>query len=218
MDDTGHLSTPSSRRSRKRFATRQAISDAATRLFAEHGFDQVTIDEIAEAADVGRMTVFNHFRRKEDMFFDLDQEWQNDLLHALEERETGVSPSEAFRRFAHLAVEQRTPYVMFSPASQRFRDALAASEPLNARLRAIRDEAAEMLAGTLARGMGDQCPSADAHFAAHLMAAVWEASVMQGHAAFRKSQNTSVAEAVFLDLTDKGAAGLTSAMAGTPYV
>jgi AcrR family transcriptional regulator len=29
----------------------------------------VTVDDIAEAADVGRMTVFNHFQRKEDMFF-----------------------------------------------------------------------------------------------------------------------------------------------------
>jgi len=47
------------RRSRKRLATRQAISVAATRLFVERGFDQVTVDEIATAADVGRMTVFN---------------------------------------------------------------------------------------------------------------------------------------------------------------
>jgi AcrR family transcriptional regulator len=62
------------RRTRKRMATRQAISDVATRLFMERGFDRVTIDEIAEAADVGRMTVFNHFPRKEDMFFDREQE------------------------------------------------------------------------------------------------------------------------------------------------
>ena len=62
------------RRTRKRMATRQAISDVATRLFMERGFDQVTIDEIANAADVGRMTVFNHFPRKEDMFFDREEE------------------------------------------------------------------------------------------------------------------------------------------------
>lgn len=212
MNDTGRLSTPPSRRSRKRLATRQAISDAATRLFAERGFDKVTIDEIAQAADVGRMTVFNHFRRKEDMFFDLDQEWRHDLLNALEERNPGMSPADAFRRFAHWAVEQRKPYVMFSPASQRFHDALASSETLKARWRAIRDEAADMLAVTLASGIGDQCSSADAQLAAHLMAALWGASVMQGHATFRISQDTNAAEAVFLDLTDKGAAGLTTTM------
>jgi AcrR family transcriptional regulator len=65
---------PSDRRSRKRLATRQGISNAATRLFFERGFDHVTVDEIAAAADVGRMTVFNHFPRKEDMFFDRDEE------------------------------------------------------------------------------------------------------------------------------------------------
>ena len=52
------MSIPSDRRSRKRLATRQGISDAATLLFMERGFDHVTVDEIAEAADVGRMTVF----------------------------------------------------------------------------------------------------------------------------------------------------------------
>jgi AcrR family transcriptional regulator len=65
---------PLDRRTRKRLATRQAISDTATRLFFERGFDTVTIDDIAEAADVGRKTVFNHFARKEDMFFDRDED------------------------------------------------------------------------------------------------------------------------------------------------
>ncbi len=77
---------PSDRRARKRLATRQAISDAATRLFIARGFDHVTVDEIAAEADVGLMTVFNHFLRKEDMFFDRDEEGRKILHDALQQR------------------------------------------------------------------------------------------------------------------------------------
>jgi AcrR family transcriptional regulator len=132
------VSTPSGRQSRKRLATRQTISDVATRLFFERGFDHVTIDEIAEAADVGRMTVFNHFSRKEDMFFDLDQYSRDDFLAALEERKPSVSPIESLRQFAHHAIEDRKPYLQFSRESQRFIETMGASEPLKARARHTR--------------------------------------------------------------------------------
>src|SRR6201992_3730984 len=95
------MSNPADRRSRKRLATRQGISDAATLLFMERGFDHVTVDEIAEAADVGRMTVFNHFPRKEDMFFDRDEEGREILREALRQREPHVAPIEALRLLAH---------------------------------------------------------------------------------------------------------------------
>src|SRR5437773_355052 len=58
------------RRERKKAEVRQRISDAATALFLRHGFDQVSVSEIAEAADVARPTVFAHFPHKEDLFFD----------------------------------------------------------------------------------------------------------------------------------------------------
>ena len=77
------------RRTRKRLATRQSISDTATRLFLERGFDAVTIDDIAAAADVGRMTVFNHFPRKEDMFFDREEEIQTMAFEGIRKRGSG---------------------------------------------------------------------------------------------------------------------------------
>ena len=83
------MSPPLDRRTRKRLAMRQAISDTATRLFFERGFDAVTVDEIAEAADVGRMTVFNHFPRKEDLFFDLDEAGRATIREALGTAEFG---------------------------------------------------------------------------------------------------------------------------------
>jgi AcrR family transcriptional regulator len=58
------------RRERKKAQVRAHISDVATRLFAERGFDSVSVSEISEAADVARPTVFAYFPRKEDLVFD----------------------------------------------------------------------------------------------------------------------------------------------------
>src|ERR1700750_3420453 len=108
------MSTPPDRRARKRLATRQSISNAATLLFMERGFDQVTVDEIAADADVGRMTVFNHFPRKEDLFFDRYEEGRELLRATLRQRAPGIAPSEALRRLAHRLVADHSPYVDFS--------------------------------------------------------------------------------------------------------
>jgi AcrR family transcriptional regulator len=56
-------------RERKKRQTRQAIADAAMGLFAERGFDSVTVTEVARAANVSTQTVFNYFPAKEDLFF-----------------------------------------------------------------------------------------------------------------------------------------------------
>jgi AcrR family transcriptional regulator len=56
-------------RERKKRATRAAIHDAGMRLFADQGFAGTTIDQIADAADVSRATVFSYFPSKEDIVF-----------------------------------------------------------------------------------------------------------------------------------------------------
>ena len=52
-------------RERKKRQTRQYISDVATGLFMERGFDAVTVAEVADAADVSVNTVYNYFSTKE---------------------------------------------------------------------------------------------------------------------------------------------------------
>ena len=48
-------------------ATREAIRAAAVELFVRHGFDAVSVEEVADAADVGASTVYRHFPTKEDL-------------------------------------------------------------------------------------------------------------------------------------------------------
>ena len=56
-------------RERKRQQTRQALISAAMRLFADKGYDQTTVAEIAAAADVSTKTFFNHFASKDEVLF-----------------------------------------------------------------------------------------------------------------------------------------------------
>jgi AcrR family transcriptional regulator len=208
---------PSDRRSRKRLATRQGISNAATRLFFERGFDPVTVDEIAAAADVGRMTVFNHFPRKEDMFFDRDEESREILREALRQRDPRVSPIETLRLLAHRLAAEQSPFVRFTAGSQGFIETIEGSETLKARARAIRDEIAQVLTVALSECVGRKPTDPDAHLAAGLLLATWTVALIQAHRTFRQKRDTKKAQAAFLAVIDKGTIGLKAAMAGTPY-
>jgi AcrR family transcriptional regulator len=208
---------PSDRRSRKRLATRDDISEAATRLFFERGFDHVTVDEIAAAADVGRMTVFNHFPRKEDMFFDRDEEARQILREAVQQRDPGVAPIEALHRLIHRLVAEQSPYVEFSVRTQRLGETIQGSETLKARARAIGDELAHVIATALAECVGQQPNDPVAHLASGLFLTTLTVAVIQAHQSFRQTGDPEEAKAVFLALVDKGNAGLKAAMANTPY-
>lgn len=208
-----------SRQTRKRLATRQSISDAATRLFFERGFDHVTVDEIAEAADVSRMTVFNHFARKEEMFFDLDDEARQAMLNALETRGKGVSPVEALRLFVQRAVVEGHPYArVLEPESYQFMATIEVSEALKARARAIRDELSELLAEALARCVKRRKSDPAAALAASLIVATWTVALNEAHATYRQNKNVAQAKRVFSRLVDQGTRGVQAAVAGTSYI
>ena len=90
VNDNDEDSFPSSElglREQKRLATRHRIEDAATRLVDESSFDEVTIEEICEAAGISRRTFFNYFSTKESAVIGatsepLTEKQRNDFLSA----------------------------------------------------------------------------------------------------------------------------------------
>lgn len=110
----------------KRERTRQSIVDTAFRLFAERGFDGVTVAEIAAAAEVGTRTLHRYFTSKEELVFPEDDDLRADLARLLAERPEGEHP-------------ETTLAVVITPLISRFggeqlaqartRDALITSTP-----------------------------------------------------------------------------------------
>ncbi len=83
----------------KKEQTRQQIADTAWRLFADRGFDQVTVAEVAREAMVAPATVFNYFPTKEDLFFFRLEAFGSRLVEAIRARRQGEPALVAFRRF-----------------------------------------------------------------------------------------------------------------------
>lgn len=207
----------SDRRTRKRLVTRQAISDAATRLFMERGFDRVTIDEIAEAADVGRMTVFNHFPRKEDMFFDREQEAHDVAFEAIRSRSPGTSPIGALGELAHRMADQREPAFPLFADTKAFVETAQASEALKARARQMRDDFIRALAVVLAEAADRSSDDADAYLAAGLITSAWSTAFVRSHAKMSETGDLEAAKGTFLALVDRGVRGTHAALSDTPY-
>jgi len=75
------------------------IAQAARRLFSTHGFDAVTVADVAREADVSRKTVFNYFPTKEDLFYSGLELFEERLLDVVRSRTSGESIVAAFARF-----------------------------------------------------------------------------------------------------------------------
>jgi AcrR family transcriptional regulator len=76
---------PPSRRARKKERTRREIYQAAMTLFADRGFDQVTVEQICDAADVARGTFFLHFPTKAALLFEFNRAMTADFAASLAE-------------------------------------------------------------------------------------------------------------------------------------
>ncbi|RPF24739.1 TetR/AcrR family transcriptional regulator [Streptomyces sp. TLI_185] len=132
----------------KRQQTRQAISDAATQLFLEHGFEAVTIAQIATAAQVAKMTVTNYFPRKEDLALDFHETFRDSLAAALASRREGESALAGLHREYLAAVARHDALAGFCGSD--FARMITSSPTLGARLRELHEQREDALTAALA--------------------------------------------------------------------
>ncbi|WP_460355478.1 TetR/AcrR family transcriptional regulator [Actinoallomurus acanthiterrae] len=92
-------------RERKKLQTRRAIAGAALRLFAERGYEETTIADIAEAADVSPRTFFSYFPSKEDVVFAEIDERLTEVWEGVARRPAGETPLESMRRIVFEMIE-----------------------------------------------------------------------------------------------------------------
>jgi AcrR family transcriptional regulator len=137
-------------RERKKRATRQRISDIATSLFVARGFDAVTVAEVARAAEVSTMTVFNYFPRKEDLFLDRIPEAVDLFTGAVRRRGPGETPLTALRALALELLDERHPLAGIADRFAHFWRIVIDSPALRARAREGVEELEQALAETLA--------------------------------------------------------------------
>lgn len=144
-------------RERKKQQTARRILHAAIALFAERGFDAVSVQEIADAAEVSKMTVFNYFGTKEDLVFMPVEEHFGDAARAVRERRAGESAVDAVRRQFLEMVEARDPAIGLrgDPLSHQIRRLVVETPVLMERAFLAMQKGTREMAAQLAEETGD---------------------------------------------------------------
>jgi AcrR family transcriptional regulator len=165
------------RRARKKAQTREAVRAVAQRLFAEHGFDAVTISDVAREADVAVQTVFNHFATKEDLFFDGRTPWVDGPAQAVRSRPAGVAPLTALRGYIVDLVGTRIGS-LGDRERRAFIDTIEASDALCSKERELVLTCERALSEALLEAWDGEAPRIvdDPRTVARLIAAIWTAT------------------------------------------
>ncbi|WP_112610770.1 TetR/AcrR family transcriptional regulator [Rhizobium sp. WW22] len=200
-------------RDRKKEMTRQAISNVATRLFVEHGFDKVSVADIADEAEVARKTVFNYFRRKEDLVFDREDEVRELVRKAIADRGR-APPVRAFQALMRELVETQHPLFRITERPIAFWRMVAESPALTAHACGLQVSLAGDLSIILSDAVGQPASDPEARLASTMLMATLVTAYGEALRAFRENRRP---EAALSSVLDRGFAGVDAALAGTPY-
>ncbi|SNT60314.1 transcriptional regulator, TetR family [Streptosporangium subroseum] len=141
-------------RERKKRQTRQRISDVAIGLFVAHGFDNVTIAEVAAAAEVSVNTVYNYFQAKEDLVLPPEEASPQRLADIVRERRPGQSAADAILARLRQEVRGRERRLGLSEGFGRVLEMMRAAPTLTARLEQLAHQMIAELADQLVQETG----------------------------------------------------------------
>ncbi|GAA5186791.1 TetR family transcriptional regulator [Rugosimonospora acidiphila] len=144
-------------RQRQAQRTREAIQDAATRLFLAAGFHAVGVDEIAAAAEVSKRTLFKYFPSKEDLVIGAFADHADEPARTVSDRAAGSSPLDALHNHFLDGLARRDPVTGLDdrPPTLAFVNMVLSAPSLQSRLLLYQNKAEQTLAETLDK----TCPS-----------------------------------------------------------
>jgi AcrR family transcriptional regulator len=142
-------------RARKKARTHDAIADAAISLFLTHGFDQVSVTDIAAAAEVSKPTLFRYFPTKEDLVLHRFADHQGEAARVVRDREPGVPALTALHRHFLAGLDRCDPVTGLNdhPEVVAFHRLVFGTPSLAGRLTRYMLEDEEALAGALGQGI-----------------------------------------------------------------
>lgn len=167
-------------RERKKRLMRQLISDTATEMFLERGFDEVRISEIAAACEISEKTIYNYFPTKESLLLDREEPTAESIRKALGPGAVHASPIDA--AVAVLEAEIRLLYANLDPSLtggedlmmiRRFTELIDSTPSLRAAQRDMMDRLVQVAAESMATRAGVNPDDPEPQIAAHSILGLW---------------------------------------------
>ncbi|MET7467767.1 TetR family transcriptional regulator [Micromonospora sp. NPDC005211] len=103
------MTEPVGLRARKKVRTRDAIADAAISLVLARGFDQVSVSDIAAAAEVSKPTLFRYFATKEDLILHRFADHNGEAARVVRDRQPDIAPVTALHRHFRAGLDRFEP-------------------------------------------------------------------------------------------------------------
>jgi AcrR family transcriptional regulator len=138
-------------RERKKQRTHAAISEAAIALFLEHGFNKVSVAQVAEAAEVSKRTLFAYFPAKEDLVVHRLADHETEIARVVRARPAGTAPLTAVREHFLKGLRERDPITGLNdrPEVRRLHRMILDAPSLVARMERFKTGAERALAEAL---------------------------------------------------------------------